>query len=99
MKVVTMSPRKVVIAPPDRIPAAREQTTALGRHWDGCRIGFDLGASDRKVAAVQDGKVLLIAGVTKELTAKVPAGEAFERYFEYCLSIAPRVSFKYHNNS
>jgi predicted NBD/HSP70 family sugar kinase len=30
----------------------------LGRHLDGCRIGFDLGGSDRKVAAVQDGKVL-----------------------------------------
>ena len=27
------------------------------------------------LAAVQDGKVLLIAGVTKDLTAKVPAGE------------------------
>ena len=27
-------------------------------HLDGCRIGFDLGASDYKVAAVQDGNVL-----------------------------------------
>jgi alanyl-tRNA synthetase len=27
------------------------------------------------LAAVQDGKVLLVAGVTKDLTAKVPAGE------------------------
>ena len=37
-----------------------EKTTAqpLGRHLDGCRIGFDLGGSDRKVAAVIDGKVL-----------------------------------------
>ncbi len=33
-------------------------TTDLGRHIDGCRIGFDLGASDRKVAAVVDGKVV-----------------------------------------
>jgi predicted NBD/HSP70 family sugar kinase len=30
----------------------------LGRHLRGCRIGFDLGASDRKVAAVIDGKVI-----------------------------------------
>ena len=30
----------------------------LGRHLDGCRIGFDLGASDRKVSAVVDGKVV-----------------------------------------
>src|SRR6267378_2501706 len=32
--------------------------TSLGRHLDGCRIGFDLGGSDRKVAAVIDGKVV-----------------------------------------
>jgi predicted NBD/HSP70 family sugar kinase len=30
----------------------------FGRHLDGCRIGFDLGGSDRKVAAVMDGKVV-----------------------------------------
>ena len=40
------------------LPPAKEDAAPLGRHWNGCRIGFDLGASDRKVAAVQDGKVL-----------------------------------------
>ena len=30
----------------------------MGGHLDGCRIGFDLGASDRKVAAVLNGKVI-----------------------------------------
>ena len=34
-----------------------------------------LGHAAIVLAAVQDGKVLLIAGVTKDLTAKVPAGE------------------------
>jgi predicted NBD/HSP70 family sugar kinase len=38
------------------LPPARERTIPLGRHLDGCRIGFDLGASDRKAAAVVDGK-------------------------------------------
>jgi predicted NBD/HSP70 family sugar kinase len=38
------------------LPAARETTRPLGRHWNGCRLGFDLGASDVKVAAVIDGK-------------------------------------------
>ena len=33
-------------------------TRPLGRHLDGCRIGFDLGGSDRKVAAVIDGRVV-----------------------------------------
>jgi predicted NBD/HSP70 family sugar kinase len=31
---------------------------AVGRHLDGCRIGFDLGGSDRKSAAVIDGRVV-----------------------------------------
>jgi predicted NBD/HSP70 family sugar kinase len=38
------------------LPAARAATAALGRHWNGCRLGFDLGGSDRKVAAVVDGR-------------------------------------------
>ena len=33
-------------------------TKPLGRHLDGNRIGFDLGGSDRKVAAVIDGRVV-----------------------------------------
>jgi predicted NBD/HSP70 family sugar kinase len=40
------------------LPAERNSTTALGRHLEGCRIGFDLGGSDRKAAAVIDGKVV-----------------------------------------
>jgi predicted NBD/HSP70 family sugar kinase len=40
------------------LPAARAATKPLGRHLNGCRIGFDLGGSDRKVAAVIDGKVV-----------------------------------------
>lgn len=40
------------------LPAARSSTAPLGRHLGGCRIGFDLGGSDRKVAAVVDGKVV-----------------------------------------
>ncbi len=40
------------------LPAARSVTRPLGRHLDGCRIGFDLGGSDRKAAAVIDGRVV-----------------------------------------
>ena len=42
----------------DQVPPACEKTETIGGHLDGCRIGFDAGGSDRKVAAVQDGKVL-----------------------------------------
>ncbi len=40
------------------LPVEKSSTTALGRHLKGFRIGFDLGGSDRKVAAVIDGQVV-----------------------------------------
>lgn len=40
------------------LPQANEVSMPLGRHLDGCRIGFDLGGSDRKCAAVIDGEVV-----------------------------------------
>jgi len=51
-------PFQVVICTPQEVPAASGTGILLGRHLDGCRIGFDLGASDRKVSAVVDGKVV-----------------------------------------
>jgi predicted NBD/HSP70 family sugar kinase len=40
------------------LPPARASMAPLGGHLDGYRIGFDLGGSDRKVAAVVDGRVV-----------------------------------------
>lgn len=51
-------PFEIVLLEAGDVPAAREMSAALGGHLDGCRIGFDLGASDYKVAAVQEGKVV-----------------------------------------
>ncbi|HXF84551.1 MAG TPA: ROK family protein [Anaerolineales bacterium] len=48
----------VIACTADEVPASRETGKLLGRNWNGCRIGFDLGASDRKVSAVVDGNVL-----------------------------------------
>jgi len=45
----------VVACTADEVPAANESAVSLGGHLEGCRIGFDAGASDRKVAAVVDG--------------------------------------------
>jgi hypothetical protein len=56
-------------------PEERESAAPLGRHLDGCRIGFDLGASDRKCAAVIDGKV-----VFSDEVAWTPAVEADPQY-------------------
>lgn len=39
-------------------PKANEKSQAIGKHLDGCRIGFDAGGSDRKVSAVVDGEAI-----------------------------------------
>src|ERR1039457_6508183 len=59
----------------DAAPAERETAAPLGRHLDGCRIGFDLGASDRKCAAVMDGRV-----VASEEIAWNPATQSDPQY-------------------
>ncbi len=43
-------------ATPDQAPRRKDASAPIGRHLDGCRIGFDAGGSDRKVSAVIDGK-------------------------------------------
>ncbi len=40
----------------DDLPNEKSDSHSVGRHTDGCRIGFDAGGSDRKVSAVIDGE-------------------------------------------
>ncbi len=40
----------------DNAPVDKSSASPVGRHLDGCRIGFDAGGSDRKVSAVVDGE-------------------------------------------
>ena len=51
-------PFTVVSLDPDMIAPENEPSVKKGGHLNGCRIGFDAGASDRKVAAVIDGKAV-----------------------------------------
>jgi len=39
-------------------PVNNEASVSVGRHLDGCRIGFDAGGSDRKVSAVINGEAV-----------------------------------------
>ncbi len=41
-----------------QLPEEKLTALPLGRNLEGCRIGFDLGGSDRKAAAVIDGRVV-----------------------------------------
>lgn len=49
---------EVAVTTPGRVPAEKEMQVAAGGHLKGCRIGFDLGASDYKVSAVIDGEAI-----------------------------------------
>ena len=40
----------------ENAPEDKSAAAPIGRHLDGCRIGFDAGGSDRKVSAVIDGE-------------------------------------------
>ena len=49
---------QVVVTTAEKVPAAKESKVAAGGHLKGCRIGFDLGASDYKFSAVIDGQAV-----------------------------------------
>ncbi len=48
----------------DALPSMHEAGLPIGRNLDGCRIGFDLGGSDRKAAALIDGRVVYSEEIT-----------------------------------
>ena len=56
MQRVYEKPFEVVACSLENAPATNETSDSVGKHLDGCRIGFDAGGSDRKVSAVVDGK-------------------------------------------
>jgi predicted NBD/HSP70 family sugar kinase len=72
---VFLEPMTVSSCGLDVVPAERATAVALGGHLEGCRIGFDLGGSDRKCAAVVDGRV-----VHSEEVAWSPYFESDPRY-------------------
>ena len=47
---------EVVTCALEEAPEENYIAASVGRHLDGCRIGFDAGGSDRKVSAVIDGE-------------------------------------------
>lgn len=57
MERVYEKPFEVVfVADAAACPKSNEKAKAIGKHLNGCRIGFDAGGSDRKVSAVIDGE-------------------------------------------
>ncbi len=58
MTRVYEQPFTVVVTAPEKVPDEKEESIPPGRHLDGCRVGFDLGASDRKASAVLEGEAI-----------------------------------------
>ena len=56
MERVYECPFVVEICSLENAPEDKSAAAPIGRHLDGCRIGFDAGGSDRKVSAVIDGE-------------------------------------------
>ena len=56
MERVYEKPFEVIVCSLEDAPEDKSAAAPIGRHLDGCRIGFDAGGSDRKVSAVIDGK-------------------------------------------
>lgn len=56
MAGVFEKPFEVVVCPLEDAPEDYYIASSVGRHLDGCRIGFDAGGSDRKVSAVINGE-------------------------------------------
>ncbi len=56
MSEVYEAPFEVIHVPFEKAPTSNETASPVGRHLDGCRIGFDAGGSDRKVSAVIEGE-------------------------------------------
>ena len=51
-------PVEAVVVPFRKMPEFKEKTSVVKTVADGCRIGFDLGASDFKISALNKGKVV-----------------------------------------
>lgn len=73
----------VEVTDAEHVPAARDMRVRAGGHLSGCRIGFDLGASDYKVCAVIDGEPVFTQEVPWD-----PKAQADPAYHHHHLSSA-----------
>jgi predicted NBD/HSP70 family sugar kinase len=60
MSRIYEKPFKVVSMKASEVPSEKQMESSIGGYFDGCRIGFDLGASDYKVCAVNNGEPIYI---------------------------------------
>jgi len=73
-----------------RVPPESGASASVGRHLDGCRIGFDAGGSDLKVSAVVEGKP-----VFSQEIVWFPKDHADPSYHYGCIVEAMRTAAQY----
>ncbi|HMN11696.1 MAG TPA: ROK family protein [Bellilinea sp.] len=66
MENIYGKPFRVIECHERDMPKVQHSAKNIGRHLDGFRIGFDLGASDRKVSAIANGKTIFSEEVVWE---------------------------------
>ena len=76
---VYQRPFTVVACRPEAVPGRDERPRALGRHLEGCRIGFDLGASDLKISAVVDGQAIYSEEIVWEPVSQTDPAYHYEQ--------------------
>lgn len=86
----------LAIAPVEEseLPAEKEAGVPCGGGTEGCRIGFDLGGSSRKAAAVVDGRVIFSEEVAWDPCRQSDPEYHFERIHDSITRVAawlPRV--------
>jgi predicted NBD/HSP70 family sugar kinase len=80
-------PFSLVRAAAGDLPRPQEAHHNLGRHLDGCRIGFDLGASDLKVSAVIGGEAIFSQEI--EWQPRIQSDPGYhKKYIRAALSLA-----------
>ena len=82
MATVFDVPFEVRVVDPGDVPDSSETAMPLGRHLDGNRIGFDLGASDYKVSAVAEGEVVFADEFPWQPGAQRDPGYHYDRITE-----------------
>ena len=95
MATVYLNPFTVTLVDSaEQIPPASESGSSLGGHMKGYRIGFDLGASDYKIAAVVDGEAIFSEEIPWHPTVQSDGNYHYEKIkygFELAASKMPRV--------
>ena len=55
---------EIIVCDEHNFPAENDSSIHIGGHLDGCRIGLDVGGSDRKVSAVINGETVYSEEIT-----------------------------------